>query len=108
MTGRDRFVPPNVSEVLARGDSRQRADGTKRYGPVVRVDFPAADANRATAHGLAVVPDGFEHARCTGPVFEVDWTTWTAEVAYLRSSVANTIAVGRFFVWMAPTPEDGV
>jgi hypothetical protein len=108
VSGRERFIPPNVSEGLARSHARARADGAKHYGPVVRVDFPAAAANRAVAHGLTVTPDGFEHARCTGAVFEVDWTTWTAEVAYLRAPVANTLAVGRFFAWQAPTPEEGV
>lgn len=108
MSGRDRFVSPPVAEVLSRTESRQRADGAKHYGPVVRVDFPAADANRAVAHGLAVVPDGFEHARCTGAVFEVDWTEWTADVALLRAPVANTIAVGRFYSWAAITTEDAV
>lgn len=107
MSARDRFVPTNVSEVLAREDARQRADGAKRYGPVVRIEFPAT-ARRAVAHGLAVTPDGFEHARCTGAVYEVDWLDWTAEVAYLQAPTANTIAVGRFFAWAAPTTEAGV
>lgn len=105
---RERFVAPNVSEVLSREQGRDRAAGGKRYGPIVRVDFPAADAPRAVVHGLGIVPDGFEHARCTGPVFEVDWLEWTAEVAILQSSALHTTAVGRFFTWSAPTAEDGV
>jgi hypothetical protein len=108
MSARDRFVPTNVGEVLAREGSRERADHEKRYGPIVRVALLAANAPRAVAHGLLVVPDGFEHARCTGPVFEVAWTDWTAEVAYLQTSVANTIAVGRFFAWKVLLPEEAV
>jgi hypothetical protein len=107
--GRDRFVPPAVAELTAREGSRLRADGQKRYGPVVRVNFLTADTPRAVAHGLSVVPDGFEHARCTGPVFEVNWPDrWTEEIAVLQTSQAYTIAVGRFFVWAAPIVEEAV
>ncbi len=107
--GRDRFVPVAVAELAAREGSRLRADGQKRYGPVVRVNFLTANTPRMVAHGLSVVPDGFEHARCTGPVFEVNWPEgWTNEVAYLQTSQAYAIAVGRFFVWAAPVVEEGV
>lgn len=102
---RDRFVQPSVNEGLARRASRERAAGEKQYGPLLRIDFPAADAPRVVAHGLPVMPDGFEAARRTGAVYEVDWSNWDAQTAILQAPAAHTLAVGRFFVWAIPTPE---
>lgn len=104
----ERFVTPDVNEFELRQEAQARAAGSKRYGPLVTVTFPTANADRAVAHGLGVVPDGFEHARCTGAVYEVTWAEWTPVIALLRAPVAYTIAVGRFFVWTIQTTEDVV
>lgn len=94
-----------VAELQARQESQDRAAGGKRYGPLVTVAFATAGTPRAVAHGLGVVPDGFEHARCTGAVYEVNWGDWTPTIALLQAPIVNTLAVGRFFVWAIDTDE---
>lgn len=105
---REPFLPPAVAEALTRRDTGRAAAGELVLGPVLRIDFRAADVPRSVQHGCGTVPDGFLVARATGAVFQVGWSDWSAELATLQAPVATTIVEGCFFTWAAPTTPTAV
>lgn len=68
-----------------------------RYqGRAVRVEFPAANTTTEVLHGLPEVPDGFQWLDGDCWPTRAPGRQYTHDLAYLRSSVANSYAVLAF------------
>ena len=95
----DRFLDPAVAQALR--SLRGELTGLSPFAAVARpvsVVFPAANTRREVAHGLGVVPDGFQVLEADCNVAREPGEQWTADMAFLRGSAATGRATLVFFV----------
>lgn len=78
--------------------ARHLESGKTYVGRPLRITFAAANTPRDIAHGLGVVPDGYEVFWADAEVHAANPTSWSTTVAYLQANAAYAHAVVRFFV----------
>lgn len=78
--------------------TRHLETGRAFLGAVLQVTFPAANSKRDIAHGLGVVPDGYEIVFADAEIHASPGQLWTPDVAYLQANAANSRALVRFYV----------
>ena len=99
---RDRFLAQPENEGLARAQSAT-VQPYAAVGPLLEVLFPVANTRRDVLHGLGAVPTGYQIVlEVGGQITGFDVVNWTADLAFLQASAANTRARLRFVV----TPEE--
>jgi hypothetical protein len=89
ISGQDRRALERVTRGLVTGEAAT--------GVLLEVTFPAANSRRDVAHGLGVIPTGYEIRMANGNVHATDVHLWTPTVAYLISDTANSFARVRFY-----------
>jgi hypothetical protein len=78
--------------------TRHLESGRSFLGPVLRVVFAAANTQRDIAHGLGVIPDGYEIIFADAEIHATPGKLWTPVLAYLQADAANARALIRFYM----------
>lgn len=94
---------PNAASRAVDAAALQRTEknldtGRTFQGRPLRVTFAAANSARDIAHGLGVIPDGYEVLFTDGELHATPGKAWTPTIAYLQAAAANTHAILRFYV----------
>lgn len=109
MSGKERYLDQAEAEALNR--LRSLPPGLAVVGPWLEVLFPAANTTRDVRHGLAhhgvgVIPTGYEVIAQEGGHVRADaLSTWTPEIATLKSDAAN-VRVRLRFILTLEDPTD--
>lgn len=77
--------------------TRHLVTGRAFLGVPLRVTFVAANTKRDIAHGLGVIPDGYEIILADAEIHATPDVLWTPTIAYLQAAVANAHAIVRFY-----------
>lgn len=77
--------------------TRQFITGRAALGAPLRLTFPAANTARDVAHGLGVIPDGYEIIFADAKLHAAPSLLWTPTLAYLQADAANAHAIVRFY-----------
>lgn len=77
--------------------ARHLVTGRVALGAPLRVTFVAANTRRDIAHGLGMIPDGYEIVMADAEVHATPGAPWTTTIAYLQAAAANAHAIVRFY-----------